>query len=345
MAKSNKYKDLTYDSSKYKGEEDIYRRFILHKDDATNYFLACIKPRLDRSYKLYVSYNGDRAKEIKKWQSNIFVPYIHGVIETLKPRILDARPEFTAQGRTADDQLKAEKLQNLMDFNWELSKGDSVLEDTVSASMTFGTGFMYAYWKKDERELEFLKGKDVSSKKLKYSKKKVTFYDAPCVEFIDNYELLYDWHNIDWKSKQFYLRRRILTGSEIKRRYPMADEKRLAMAFNSGRGNIEDYAAVRNQVKSTKDNIRKGSSKSVGAGFLGGNDDIYNNQSDPELKMHEVFDYWLPFEDGFGVFVNDVPIMDGALNPIVYDFKEAPIIAIPFIRLPKEAEGLGIPML
>jgi hypothetical protein len=122
----------TYNPSDF-GEKEVALRntFYLQMNDARNYFLNVIKPRLDRSYKLYIAYTGDRQREIKKWQSNVFVPYIMSVVETLMPRILDARPEFTVQGRSSDDQLKTEKQQQLADYNWEIAKMDATSEVLV----------------------------------------------------------------------------------------------------------------------------------------------------------------------------------------------------------------------
>ena len=105
------YKSKTYYNPNDYGlkEVELQRLFRIQVDDARNYFLSIIKPRLDRSYKLFIAYGGDRQREIKKWQSNVQVPYIQAVVETLVPRIIDARPEFIAKGRTQDDQLKAQK--------------------------------------------------------------------------------------------------------------------------------------------------------------------------------------------------------------------------------------------
>ncbi len=104
----------TYSASDYSQDEvELMKTFYLQMNDARQNFLYNIKPRLDRAYKLYVGYTGDRQLQIKKWQANIFVPYVQAVVETLMPRVLDARPDFTVQGRTADDQLKSEKQQQL----------------------------------------------------------------------------------------------------------------------------------------------------------------------------------------------------------------------------------------
>ncbi len=335
-----------YNPSDYGEHElELRRLFFLQMEDARNYFLNTIKPRLDRSYKLYIAYTGDRQKEIKSWQANIFVPYINAVVETLMPRILDARPDFTVQGRTEDDQLKAPKQQMLCDYLWEISEMDNTAELAVRSSLIYGTGYLQTSWKKDVREHRFLSTKDLLSKKYKYEWKKKTFYDAPFCEWVDNYSLWYDWHNIDRKSKQYWFKRLVLTAPEIKRKYPQADPERLAMALLNWGGDLTDYASVRQLVKSNHIYIIKGQTSIVSNRGIG--DDRYNIYGDQRLQMYEVFEWWRPFDDEFAVMVGGsyVPILSGGSVPIAYDFKEAPFIEIPYLKLPNEFEGYGIPML
>jgi hypothetical protein len=324
-----------------KKEVEMRKIFDAQLEDARQYFLNVIKPRLDLSYKLYVSYKGDRQKEIQRWQANVFVPYVQAVVETLMPRILDARPEFTVKGRSEEDHAKAEKQQQLVDYFWEMSKMDMVSEDFVKASLVYGTGFLQVSWKKDVRRLKFLSTKDFSSKKQKWEEKERVFYDAPYCEWIDNYSLWYDWHNTDRRSKQYWFKRLVLTEHEIRRRYPSADERKLAMAFESDGGDIVDYAAVRQMTKETNDKVSK--NRSVTMSGIG--DDKYRNTA--EMKMYEVFEWWRPFEDKYAVIVGGsrVPIFKGGCIPIPFDFKEAPFVEATYMKIPGEFEGVGIPII
>lgn len=326
-----------------KKEVPMMLKYDLQKEDAKNYFISCIKPRLDRSYKLYTSYNGDRAKEIKDWQANIFVPYVHAVVETLMPRILDARPDFTVQGRTSDDQLKSEKIQNVTNYTWEISKMDSASEDLVRSSLIYGNGFLQVSWKKDVRTHKFLDTKDLAKNKYKWKDREQVFYDAPYAEPIDNYCLWYDWHNVSRETKQFWFKRRILPTSVIKRSYNNIDKKRLELAVKSQSGDLTDYASIRNEIKLAHEKINKGSDHGQSAPGITTN--IYENAEDKELQMHEVFEWWRPFDDEYAVMVNDVPILKGGSMPNPYDFKEAPFINIPYLKLPNEFEGIGLPLI
>jgi hypothetical protein len=332
-----------------KKEEEMMQDFQLQKEDARNYFLNVIKPRLDRSYKLYIAYTGDRQREIKSWQANVFVPYVQAVVETLMPRVLDARPEFSVLGRSPEDHIKAEKQQQLGDYYWEIAKMDKTTEDYVRSAMVYGTGYLQVYWKKDVRELKFLKTKDLTSKKLSWKKEKRTFYDAPYAEWVDNYSLWYDWHNSSRESKQYWFKRLVLTEEEIRRRYPGADKKRLDMAFNKDGGDLTDYAAIRQQARYAHDRIVKGANVRAGSVWDSSNSysDKYGTALDSKTQMYEVFEWYQPFKDFYSVIVGggEVPILKGGSMPLPFDFKEAPFIELPYLKIPGEFEGYGLPLI
>lgn len=335
---------------KTKIEEEEWRDYINQKSDAKKYFENCVRPRLDRSYKLYIGDNRDRADELKKkrqtWKSNIVVPYIHAVVETLKPRILDARPEFNVSGRNQDDNRKAGKINVILDYYWEKMAADNTAEFLTSSALIYGDGFIQVYWKKDEREYEFLKSDSISKNKLKWKKEKRIFYDGPMMEWVDNYSLWYDWHNVEHFSKQYWFRRLILSEEEIKRRYTLADENMLEMAFNT-RGDLTDYGSIRTEVKLSHSTIAKtnisGSTSNMSSSS-GNSQGVYSNS---EIKLHEVFEWHRPFKDKFAVMVNDVPVLNKGKGyiPFPYDFKETQFVHIPYLKIPGEYEGYGLPMI
>jgi len=338
-----------YNASDFgKKEVEMQRLFDTQMNDAKNYFISVIKPRLDRSYKLYVAYGGDRQREIKKWQANVQVPYIQAAVETLVPRIIDARPEFVALGRNEDDQPKAEKQQKLMDFFWEIAGMDKVAEDMVRSTLIFGISFLQVGWKKDVRKLKYLNTKDVTSKRPKWVEKEKVYYDAPFCEWVDNYNLWYDWHSTSREDKQFWFKRLVLTEAQIRRRYPAADPKRLELALCSHGGDLTDYASVRHMTKTVHQYSTKSQTAAalVSSGGVFGTDK-YLSAQETGVEMYEVFEWWRPFEDLYAVMVggSNVPILRGAEMPSPYDFKESPFIDIPYLRIPGEFEGLGLPLI
>lgn len=327
-----------------KKEAEMMRKFDSQLDDARNYFLYITKPRLDRAYKLYVADTSDRAKEIKSWQANIGVPYIQAVVETMMPRIVDARPEFSVKGRETGDQRKAEKQQYLCDYYWEIANMDRTTEVFTRAATVYGTGFLQVYWKKDVRELKFLKKQEDDQKKMKWQKEKRVFYDAPMAEWVDNYDLWYDWHVSERAQKQYWFRRRILSESEIRRRYPGLQESRLKLALDSGQGDITDYASIRQETKTVQTKTTKGANAFSSYSY---SDNKYSAEADDSTKLYEVFEWFRPFDDEYAVMVGDahVPILNGASMPIPFDFKEAPFVEAAYLKLPGEFEGIGIPLI
>lgn len=339
----------TYDPKDFgRDEEKRHTAYLLRRDDSDQYFLSYVKPRLDRSYKLYVASNIDRAQLIDEWQSNISVPYILGVVETMKPRILDARPEFTVIGRNEIDEERAETSQDYLDYSWERAKLDDESEDLVSAAMIYGEGFWRTYWKKDVRKLKFLKGRDITTKKKVYSERDVTLFDGPMAYCVDNYDMRYDWRNVPHESKQWFQERMVLNGAEIKVLFPDADESRLEMALASSTGDLTDYGSVRLETKQTHTRTSKGSDRRGRRNSfrsVGEMTDRYQQTGDPDLKFHEVRLEFRPYEDEWSVRVNDVPILDDGYQPNPYDHKEDPYIHVPFLRIPFEYEGMGYPLL
>ena len=328
-------------------EVEMTRIFRMQVEDSRAYFLSVIKPRLDRAYKLYIASGIDRQKTIKSWQSNVNIPYVQAAVETMVPRIVDARPEFTVLGRNEDDQTKAEKQQELMDYFWEVAGMDATAEDFVRATLIYGTGFLQVSWKKDVRKLKFLKTKDVASKKYAWKEESRTFFDGPMCEWVDNYSIWYDWHNTARKSKQYWFKRVVLTEAEIRRRYPMADKQRLRFALDSPGGDLTDYAAVRQQVRTTNLYTTKASLAEMSSGGSSyGTDKYYSTQVDT-MKMYEVFEWWRPFEDSYSVIVGGsyVPIFKDGDMPIPMDFKEAPFIEASYLKIPGEFEGYGLPLI
>jgi len=321
---------MTYKPTKK--DIELQNTFLIQKDDARRYFLKFLKPRYDRYYKLYKSYNGDRKKKIKAWQANISVPYIFAVVETLAPRIVDARPDFEVLPRKEADSEKAVKQQKLLDYDWEMAKMDNKTEDYTKQALIYGTGFMQVSWKKDTRKVKVLKTKDINSKNYEYKEEEKTFYDAPYAEVLDIYNVWYDWRVSDYKKKRFWMVRHVYTKEDIKRYYPMVDIRRLEHAISGGEANIDDYGQVRREVVKVNTEIIKGN---VSTG------DEQNIDLDGE-EFYEVFDWWRPFDDEFAVMVNGFPVLKGGSIPNPYSFKEVPIVPVRNIVVPGEFEGVGI---
>lgn len=328
-------------------EKKLVELFRIQRDEAEDYFMTYKKPRLDKAFKLYMSYTGDRAKKIDSWQSNIFIPYIFSTIETLMPRILDARPELDVMARKISEIDRAAKVSQLLNWNWEIAKGDKELEEAVRASLIYGESYFQVYWLKDERELEYLSTKDINAKKYKYIKKKKIYYDAPVMEGVDPYELIYDPFTKRWDRKQYFLKRLVLSGADIKKKYPMASKVRLELAFKNEENDLTDWASIRREIRKNNSDL---SNKNVSNNIEGG-DAVYeqsnssNVDNNSDYKLFEVFEWWRPRDDKFGVFVAGVPIFNKVCIPNPFDFKDNPFIPLQYLKPPFDNECIGLPYL
>ena len=149
-------------------------------------------------------------------------------------------------------------------------------------------------------------------------------------------------------SKQFWFKRLVLTEGELRRRYPMADKERLAIALAAPGGDLVDYAAIRQQVRTNHLYTTKSSAAGAmsAAGTIYGTDKYYSTQDDT-IKMYETFEWHRPFDDSYCVMVggSSVPIFKGGAMPNPFDFKEAPFIEAAYLKIPGEFEGYGLPMI
>src|SRR5690606_38466503 len=119
----------------------------------------------------------------------------------------------------------------------------------------------------------------------------------------------------------------------------------LKMAFAAPGGDLVDYAAIRQGVRTTHEGTVKGDDTSTVAYNF--SSDKYQNTNDQNMKMYEVFEWYRPFQDAYAVMVggSHVPILKGGVIPIPFDFKEAPFIETTYLKIPGEFEGYGIPII
>lgn len=89
------------------------QKFNSEYDEAKKNFLYYFKPEFDRAYKLFSSYNGDRAEELEKttdgevWQSNVFIPQVFAYIKTFLQKTVGITPDFKLDGKQQASSRRA----------------------------------------------------------------------------------------------------------------------------------------------------------------------------------------------------------------------------------------------
>jgi hypothetical protein len=338
-----KTKQTRYDPRHFGGEaeREAFNRFNLQFDDSKEYFMTHMKPRYDRSFAMFMSWPETRRGLVLDWQANLFVPFTNSTVETMMPRIVDARPDFGVVGRSADDNKNAVNVKNMGEYNWDIANMDATNEEVVRSSLVYGNAWVQTWWKKTVKKAKYYVGNDVTKagekkRKKSWVEKEMVTYDAPFAEAIDPYTILYDHRNKTHASKQYFFRRKLLNEEQIRMDYPMADPVRLELAFKASPESLEDWAAIRTIRESDRPKLVGKDADSFGSGR-------FILTVDPKLGFHEVKERLSSFDDTVTVTVNNVPIYEGFSLPIVYNHKETGIIHIPYMKVPFEYEGVSLP--
>ncbi len=325
------------------------QKFNNEYDEAKKHFLYYFKPEYDRAYKLFASYNGDRAKELEKttdgevWQSNVFIPQIFSYIKTFLQKTVGVSPDFKLEG------TNAEALKEVVLWLWEIGMSDDLIDYFLQCficGLTIGKDFLKKETKKKRKgEISFLD--NIKKLIFKTQLEKVTF--RPDFDPVDIYNF---YHHPRMKkiSDPFpVFHRYVVSLDEMKAQYPDVPQSfwnqfvdKEGEITKSG-GDITDYAYVRKEVLlEVRKNIRE--TTKVSTPLTSGNTGNPNSLPESKEKLFEVVERWV--NDRFVVFLpmEGTPIqVKDTDNP--YDHSEKPYSRTIFFPRPFQFEGLGIPKL
>ena len=124
-------------------------------DEAKKNFMYYFKPEFDRGYKLFSSYNGDRAAELEKtndgeiWQSNVFIPQVFAYIKTFLQKTVGITPDFKLEGKNSD------AMKDLILWLWEVGMSDDLIDyflQVFICGTTIGKDFLRKETKKKKKK-------------------------------------------------------------------------------------------------------------------------------------------------------------------------------------------------
>lgn len=314
------------------------REWVKVREDFYTYY----KPRMDRSYKLYRSYTGDRQKKIKTWQSNVFIPYLFSVVETLLPRIIGAKPDFSVIPREKGDIKRANVAQQLIDYIWEEAQVDYKTIPLAKSALIYGLGIGKTRWSKIEQQSYILdqvltdngQTSETDAAERKYKPETKILYDNPQFDDVDVYDFFpsRDGSDINGpKSIRFGYQRNLLTLPQLKETYPGAKNLKFVkpgLSANSaqfGSGDARDFKLVRKEVMYNRDKIYE---TPEGVSYIEG---------ELARELIEVIERWEPTR--YIVRANGVPIIN---IPNPYSHGQLPYIKVDFVPLPDEFYPLGM---
>lgn len=91
---------------------------------------------------------------IDDWQSNHYVPLTTAVIETAVSEIIDQSPKPMILPRGHEDIPRAQVMEQVFGYTWEVSYSDLATEEIVRDALTLGTGIGQEYYFKDVRKIK-----------------------------------------------------------------------------------------------------------------------------------------------------------------------------------------------
>jgi hypothetical protein len=317
-------------------------------DEAKRNFMYYFKPEFDRGYKLFSSWNGDRALELEQtndgevWQSNVFIPQVFAYIKTFLQKTVGITPDFKLEGKNS------EAVKDLILWLWEIGMSDDLIDyflQVFICGTTIGKDFL-------KKESKKLRKKEISLvdkiKKLVFKTEtaKITF--RPDFDPVDIYNF-YPHPRMKKMADPFpVFHRYVLTLDEMKTQYSdvpasmwnqFVDKE--GEVIKSG-GDTTDYAYVRKEVLiQVRKSLRETTKSSTP---IQGNPNNPVQVPTPSDKLFEVVERWT--DDHFCVFLpmSGTPIeIKDSENP--YDHQTKPFSRTGFFPRPFSFYWLGIPKL
>jgi hypothetical protein len=316
------------------------QKYNTEYDEAKKNFMCYFKPEFDRGYKLFSSFNGDRAVELEQtsdgevWQSNVFIPQVFAYIKTFLQKTVGITPDFKLEGKNS------EAVKDLILWLWEIGMSDDLIDyflQVFICGTTIGKDFLKKETKKNrKKEISFLD--KIKKLVFKTETAKITF--RPDFDPVDVYNF-YPHPRMKKMADPFpVFHRYVLTLDEMKAQYPDVPANtwdqfvdKDGEVIKSG-GDTTDYAYVRKEVliqlrKSLRETTKTSTPIQVPV------------SSD---KLFEVVERWT--DDHFCVFLpmdgTPIEIKDND-NP--YDHQQKPYSRTGFFPRPFSFYWLGIPKL
>jgi hypothetical protein len=100
-------------------------------------------------YEIWRAYREERDDD----KSNLFIPYLYGLVETVVPRITDTifakKPYLKPMPKEPQDIEGAEANEVLMEYQFKKSRFEEKVKQWIKQTAIYGTGFVKIYWDRD----------------------------------------------------------------------------------------------------------------------------------------------------------------------------------------------------
>ena len=288
----------------------------------------------EECYQIYRAYRKERDDD----KSNLFIPYLFGLIETVVPRITDTifakKPYLKPLPREPQDIEASESMQVLLDYQMDKCRFEEKITDAVKTATIYGTGYVKVYWDKQTetvvrkkrrqltQPLDIVKlmqelGMENASRYVEVEEE-VTRYEGVNIEPLDIFDVYVDPYAEDIESARYVIHETLKPLSHLENMikqgvYELPEGVKMKDIKESSPDREENSALDRQQ--------------DIG---------MANKPTNPE-GMVNILEYWE--NDRVVVLVNDEYVVRDEKNP--YHHKKIPIVKMVDTRVPKESDGIG----
>lgn len=282
------------------------------------------QPREDawrRWYKLYRSYVDEKEKLQRPHRSNLFIPYVFSIVETVVPRLISnvfaSRPYIGVLPVNEFSVEKAKAHENLLDY--QLNQKIGIVSLAVSwfkEALLYGTSILKVGWEYEEGEVWTEKpslevfGVPIGTQRVKETQ---VIKDDPLVEHIDLWDFYIDPEATDIDDARYCIHR-VYRDLEHLRRME----------------EIGIYSNIDKVVKSFSD-------QSYDIGVAQRLSDIGMQSNDGQSGKIELLEYWR--DDRVVVVANRAVVIRNEENP--YYHRKKPFVRLVDTLVPHEFYGIG----
>jgi hypothetical protein len=285
-------------------------------------------------YETYRFYREERDDD----KSNLYIPYLFGIVETVVPRITNTlfnkKPFLKPLPNEPQDIEGAEANEVLMDYQMEKTDFEEKITDTVKQSAIYGSSVVKVFWDKQAetiveeqpRSLESLidlyktigMGEDISS--TIDVKKEITIYEGPNIELCDKFDIYKDPYAERIEDSRYVIHETTKPTDYVKDKidrgiWELPEGVKWEDIDKSANNNGDDvYSPIRRQS-----NIGMATEPTSSKGMI------------------RVMEYWE--KNKLVVLLNETHIVRNTENP--FHHKQLPFVEMADTKVPKESEGIG----
>jgi hypothetical protein len=248
-----------------------------------------------------------------EYRSNVWVPMTYWLTMTAMTELVQQIPNFTMLPKSREDAPLAEIMQEIVQST--LDKGDFLTEwyKLCLTAGIFGTGFLYEYYRCDNREIKELTKFDPHTMKYEYKKKKVKDFNDVYVESVSPY-FIYPQATAKSMANCGHLWRRYIIGEDV--------------FHQQYDGKFKNAKLVKPSIDHQNDDPNWKWWDTAGLGYM-------------EDNQVEVLWQFNKTKDELNILANGILLTDMDM-PLPYDHKEIPFCSMPWVMRHDRFWGKGM---